>query len=124
MLVIIILVKILANIELAKVKSVRKNAQPQNEILCSKGAWGTSLNKRFWAMWIAKSIACHYVHPPKMARKNGGACFSLRILCFLSRFHRLDRGFYKLQFFLSRALSMASIRFLHSLPLFLDGSKY
>ena len=28
------------------VKSVRQNAQPQNEILRSKGAWGTSLNKR------------------------------------------------------------------------------
>ena len=32
--------------ELAMVKSVRKNAQPQIENLCSKGAWGTSLNKR------------------------------------------------------------------------------
>ena len=27
-------------------KSVHKNAQPQIENLCSKGAWGTSLNKR------------------------------------------------------------------------------
>ena len=32
--------------ELAMVKSVRKNAQPQIENLCSKGAWGTSHNKR------------------------------------------------------------------------------
>jgi len=32
--------------ELAMAKSVRKNAQPQIENLCSKGAWGTSLNKR------------------------------------------------------------------------------
>jgi len=34
--------------ELAMAKSVRKNAQPQIENLCSKGAWGTSLNKRVW----------------------------------------------------------------------------
>ena len=36
------------------------NAQPQIENLCSKGAWGTSLNKQFVAVWIATSIACHF----------------------------------------------------------------
>ena len=36
-----------------------QNAQPQNEILCSKGLGGTALNKQFVAKWIATSIACH-----------------------------------------------------------------
>ena len=35
-----------------------QNAQPQNEILCSKGLGGVALNKRFVAIWIATSIAC------------------------------------------------------------------
>ena len=38
--------KATASDELVMVKSVRQNAQPQIENLCSKGAWGTSLNKR------------------------------------------------------------------------------
>ena len=38
--------KATASGELVAVKSVRQNAQPQIENLCSKGAWGTSLNKR------------------------------------------------------------------------------
>ena len=38
--------KTTASGELVAVKSVHKNAQPQIENLCSKGAWGTSLNKR------------------------------------------------------------------------------
>ena len=38
-----------------------KNAQPHDAIVRSKGAWGTSLNKRLAAIWIAKSIACQYV---------------------------------------------------------------
>ena len=38
--------KTTASGELVAVKSVCKNAQPQIENLCSKGAWGTSLNKR------------------------------------------------------------------------------
>ena len=37
-----------------------KNAQPHDAIVRSTGAWGTSLNKRLAAIWIAKSIACHY----------------------------------------------------------------
>ncbi len=36
-----------------------QNAQPQNEILCSKGLGGTALNKQLVAKWIATSIACH-----------------------------------------------------------------
>lgn len=39
-----------------------QNAQPQNEILCSKGLGGVALNKRFVAIWIATSIACQFVH--------------------------------------------------------------
>ena len=38
-----------------------QNAQPQNEILCSKGLGGVALNKRFVAIWIATSIACRFV---------------------------------------------------------------
>ena len=30
-------------------------------VMEAKGAWGTSLNKRLAAIWIAKSIACQYV---------------------------------------------------------------
>ena len=36
-----------------------QNAQPQNEILCSKGLGGAALNKQLVAKWIATSIACH-----------------------------------------------------------------
>ena len=50
--------KTTASGELVAVKSVCKNAQPQIENLCSKGAWGTSLNKRVGLFWIATSIAC------------------------------------------------------------------
>ena len=38
--------KTTASGELVAVKSVRQNAQPQIENLCSKEAWGISLNKR------------------------------------------------------------------------------
>ena len=38
--------KTTASDELVAAKSVRKNVQPQIENLCSKGAWGTSHNKR------------------------------------------------------------------------------
>ena len=38
--------KTTASGKLVAVKSVRKNAQPQIENLCSEGAWGTSHNKR------------------------------------------------------------------------------
>ena len=40
-------------------RSGTETAQPQNEILCSKGLGGTALNKQFVAKWIATSIACH-----------------------------------------------------------------
>ena len=42
-----------------QIKKRSQNAQPQNEILCSKGLGGTALNKQFVAKWIATSIACH-----------------------------------------------------------------
>ncbi len=38
--------KTTASGKLVLIKSVRQNAQPQIENLCSKGAWGISLNKR------------------------------------------------------------------------------
>ena len=44
--------------ELAMAKSVRKNAQPQIENLCSKGAWGCGPQQARGAIWIATSIAC------------------------------------------------------------------
>ena len=47
--------------ELAVFHKSLKNAQPHDAIVRSKGAWGTSLNKRLEAIWIAKSIACQYV---------------------------------------------------------------
>ena len=43
-----------------------QNAQPQNEILCSKGLGGVALNKRFVAIWIATSIACQYLYITKV----------------------------------------------------------
>ena len=45
---------------LAMAKSVRKNAQPQIENLCSKGAWGRGPQQARGAIWIATSIACQY----------------------------------------------------------------
>ena len=44
--------------ELVAVKSVCKNAQPQIENLCSKGAWGRGPQQARGAIWIATSIAC------------------------------------------------------------------
>ena len=41
-------------------RSGTETAQPQNEILCSKGLGGTALNKQFVAKWIATSIACQF----------------------------------------------------------------
>lgn len=38
--------KTTASGKLVLVKSVRRNAQPQNEILCSKGLGGAALNKQ------------------------------------------------------------------------------
>ena len=43
-------------------------AQPQNEILCSKGLGGTALNKQFGAKRIATNIACHNML--RIKRKN------------------------------------------------------
>ncbi len=51
--------KTTASDKLVLVKKRSQNAQPQNEILCSKGLGGTALNKQFVAKWIATSIACH-----------------------------------------------------------------
>ena len=35
-----------------------QNAQPQNEILCSMGAWGRCPQQAVCGKWIATSIAC------------------------------------------------------------------
>ena len=51
--------------ELAMAKSVRKNAQPQIENLCSKGAWGRGPQQARGAIWIATSIACQSLRKSK-----------------------------------------------------------
>ena len=53
--------------ELAMAKSVRKNAQPQIENLCSKGAWGRGPQQARGAIWIATSIACRFLREMKIA---------------------------------------------------------
>ena len=53
--------------ELAMAKSVRKNAQPQIENLCSKGAWGRGPQQARGAIWIATSIACRFLQEMKTA---------------------------------------------------------
>ena len=52
--------KTTASGELVLAKSVRKNAQPQIENLCSKGAWGRGPQQARGAIWIATGIACHF----------------------------------------------------------------
>ena len=66
-------------------------------------------------------IACRFVQAPKMARKNGGTRFSYASSVSLAAFIAWIVASTIFSSFSSRALSMASIRFLHSLPLFLDG---
>ena len=53
--------------ELVVVKSVPLDAQPQNEILRSRGLGGAALNKQFVAVWIATSIACRFLREMKIA---------------------------------------------------------
>ena len=59
--------------------------------------------------------------PRNMARKNGGACFSYASSVSLAAFIAWIVASTIFSSFSSKALSIASIRFLHSLPLFLDG---
>ena len=47
-------------VEPAVFQSVRKNAQPQIENLCSKGAWGDFPQQARGAIWIATGIACQF----------------------------------------------------------------
>ena len=58
---------------------------------------------------------------PQHSAKNGGACFSYAASVSLVAFIAWIVASTIFSSFSSRALSMASIRFLHSLPLFLDG---
>lgn len=58
---------------------------------------------------------------PKMAQKNGGTRFSYASSVSLAAFIAWIVASTIFNSFSSRALSRASIRFLHSLPLFLDG---
>ena len=46
-------------------KKRSQNAQPQSEILRSKGFGGAALNKQFVGLWIATSIACVNMLPLK-----------------------------------------------------------
>ena len=66
-------------------------------------------------------IACQNALPRNMARKNGGACFSYASSVSLAAFIAWIVASTIFSSFSSREPSMASIRFLHSLPLFLDG---
>lgn len=66
-------------------------------------------------------IACRFVQTPKMAQKNGGTRFSYASSVSLAAFIAWIVASTIFNSFSSRALSRASIRFLHSLPLFLDG---
>lgn len=52
--------KTTASGELAVVKSVRQNAQPQIENLCSKGAWGYPSTSSAREPWLSWGIACRY----------------------------------------------------------------
>ena len=58
---------------------------------------------------------------PQNSAKNGGACFSYASSVSLAAFIAWIVASTIFSSFSSRALSMASIRFLLSLPLFLDG---
>ena len=46
-------------------KQRSQNAQPQNEILCSKGDWGRCPQQASLWLWIATSIACYNMFDPK-----------------------------------------------------------
>ena len=46
-------------------KQRSQNAQPQNEILCSKGDWGRCPQQASLWLWIATSIACVNMLPLK-----------------------------------------------------------
>ena len=46
-------------------KKRSENAQPQNEILCSKGAWGRCPQQAVCGKWIATSIACYNMFDPQ-----------------------------------------------------------
>ena len=57
--------KTTASGELVAVKSVRKNAQPQIENLCSKGGLGDFPQQARGAIWIATGIACRSLRKSK-----------------------------------------------------------
>ena len=66
-------------------------------------------------------IACRFVQATEMAQRNGGTRFSYESSVSLAAFIAWIVASTIFNSFSSRALSMVSIRFLHSLPLFLDG---
>ena len=78
--------------ELAMAKSVRKNAQPQIENLCSKGAWGRGPQQARGAIWIATSIACQSL--PSLScniTKSDFMCVLLYLLTLSSTIARRTR---------------------------------
>ena len=78
--------------ELAMAKSVRKNAQPQIENLCSKGAWGRGPQQAREAIWIATSIACQSL--PSLScniTKSDFMCVLLYLLTLSSTIARRTR---------------------------------
>ena len=68
--------------ELAMAKSVRKNAQPQIENLCSKGAWGRGPQQARGAIWIATSIACLFSRRNKISQRRNLQISLTGLLCF------------------------------------------
>ena len=78
--------------ELAMVKSVRQNAQPQIGNLCSKGAWGRGPQQARGAIWIATGIACQSL--PSLScniTKSDFMCVLLYLLTLSSTIARRTR---------------------------------
>ena len=79
--------------ELAMAKSVRKNAQPQIENLCSKGAWGRGPQQARGAIWIATSIACQScTNPGNSAKWRGYGRFPILFGSSCSRYNYIIFG--------------------------------
>lgn len=90
-------------------------------MLARRYGFGASPNKQRPGLCGHGGIACHLATPSKMAQKNGGTRFFYASSVSLAAFIAWIVASTIFNSFSSRALSMASIRFLHSLPLFLDG---
>ena len=102
-------------------KTRSKATQILRANMARRYGFGASPNKQRPGLCGHGGIACRFVQAPKMVRKNGGTRFSYASSVSLAAFIAWIVASTIFSSFSSRALSMASIRFLHSLPLFLDG---